>query len=85
MLSALFDLAGALLVGLIAWSTVNIFQKDIASSEFIGVPGIATMPTWPFRILILIGVTFAAIEFLLRTIAALREGFGSARAPENDK
>ena len=81
VLAAAFDLAGGILVGLIAWSTLNILQKDIASSEFIGVPGIATLSTWPFRVLILVGVSVAAVEFLLRTFAALREGFAGARKP----
>lgn len=72
LLAAVFDLTGAVLVGLIAWSTVHILGKDLASHEFIGVPGIATLPTWPFRTLILIGVTVAAVEFLVRALAALR-------------
>lgn len=80
LLAAVFDLAGALLIGLVAWSTVGILGKDFASAEFIGVPGIATMPTWPFRMLILIGVGVAAVEFLLRAIIALRDGFAGPRA-----
>lgn len=72
LLGACFDLAGGVLVGLIAWSTVRILEKDVASHEFIGVPGIATLPTWPFRALILVGVTVAAVEFMVRTLAALR-------------
>lgn len=72
LLVAVFDLAGAVLVGLIAWATVHIVAKDLVSHEFIGVPGIATLPTWPFRVLILVGVGVAAIEFLLRAIAAFR-------------
>ena len=63
LLTAAFDLVGALLVGLIAWSTLHILGKDYASFEFIGVPGIATLPTWPFRALILIGVTVAQSTF----------------------
>lgn len=73
LLSAAFDLVGALLVGLIAWSTVHILEKDLASGEFIGVPGIATLPTWPFRALILVGVAVAAVQFLVRMAAALRD------------
>lgn len=76
LLAAVFDLIGAVLVGLIAWSTVHILGKDLASHEFIGVPGIATLPTWPFRALILIGVTVAAVEFLVRAFAALRAATG---------
>lgn len=79
LLAAVFDLAGALLVGLIAWSSVHILQKDFASGEFIGVPGIATLPTWPFRALILIGVAVAAVEFLVRALAALRSAARGGR------
>lgn len=80
VLSAAFDLAGGLLVGLIAWSTVRILEKDLASHEFIGVPGIATLSTWPFRVLILVGVAVAAVEFLVRAAAALRLAAGGERA-----
>ena len=72
LLAGLFNLTGAVLIGLIAWSTVNVLQKDYASFEFIGVRGIATLPTWPFRALILIGVTVAAVEFLHRAWQAFR-------------
>ena len=72
MLGAVFDLVGAAMIGLIAWSTAGILSKDYASGEYIGVTGIATLPTWPFRLLILVGVTVAAIECVLRSIAAFR-------------
>ena len=74
LLSAVFDAVGATMIGLIAWSTIRILEKDYASGEFIGVPGIATLPTWPFRVMILIGVTVACIEFVVRVIRALRQG-----------
>ena len=66
------DAVGAAAIGGIAWSTVRILEKDWKSGEYIGVTGIATLPTWPFRVLILLGVTVAAIEFLMRVVAALR-------------
>jgi len=72
LLSAVFDAVGALMIGSIAWSTIRILGKDYESGEYIGVTGIATLPTWPFRVLILIGVTVAAIEFVLRVIQSLR-------------
>ncbi len=70
LLIALFNLVGAWMIGLIAWSTIRILEKDISSGEFIGIPGIATLHTWPFRVLILVGVTVAAVEFVLRAFAA---------------
>jgi len=72
LLSAAFDAVGAAAVGGIAWSTIRILEKDWKSGEYIGVTGIATLPTWPFRVLILLGVAVAAVEFLLRVAAALR-------------
>ncbi|WP_233270609.1 TRAP transporter small permease subunit [Chachezhania sediminis] len=72
VLGGLFDLVAALLLGLIAWATLRIVTKDYASAEFIGVPGIATLATWPFRVAIMIGVGVAALESLFRTVAAFR-------------
>lgn len=66
VLAAVFDLVGAGMIGLIAWSTLRIFEKDLSSGEYIGVTGIATLPTWPFRALILLGVAVAAIECVVR-------------------
>lgn len=67
-----FDLVGAIVLGIIAWSTLHVLDKDYASAEFIGVTGIATLPTWPFRVLILLGFAVASIEFAVRVIGALR-------------
>ncbi|WP_255200066.1 TRAP transporter small permease subunit [Sulfitobacter sp. HGT1] len=72
LIAALFDFVGAAMLGLIAWSTLRIFEKDFSSGEFIGVTGIATLPTWPFRAMILLGVTVAAIEFIVRAASNLR-------------
>ncbi len=65
---AIFNLLGAAVVGGMAWATVTTLRKDWASSEFIGTPGLGTLPTWPFRTLILLGLTVAAIEFVVRII-----------------
>lgn len=78
LLSALFDLVGGMLLGIIAWSSIRIIEKDYASGEFIGVPGIATLVVWPFRVLILIGVTVAAIECAVRVVVALRRASSEA-------
>lgn len=72
MVSAVFDLVGAAMLGLVAWSTLGIFEKDLGSGEFIGVTGIATLQTWPFRAMILLGVTVATIECVVRAYGSLR-------------
>lgn len=76
LLAAAFDLTGAAMLGLIAWGSLRVFEKDLNAAEFIGVPGIATLPTWPFRALILAGFAVAAIEFAFRMMSALGRATG---------
>ena len=71
-LMVLFNLAGAWMLGLIAWSTVDVLTGAWEAAEFIGIVGIATLPTWPFRLLILLGFGVAAIEFVVRALADAR-------------
>ncbi|MCO5731281.1 TRAP transporter small permease subunit [Rhizobium sp. SSA_523] len=75
LLSALFNLVGALALAGISWASVAILQKDFNSGEFIGVSGIATMPTWPFRALILLGMIVAALQFFVAMAGDLRLAF----------
>lgn len=75
-LSAIFDLVAMLMLGLIAWGTLRVLEKDYNAAEFIGIVGIATLPTWPVRVLILIGFAVAVAEFLVRFIHALRRALG---------
>ena len=71
LLAAVFSICGAGLLGMIAWASVRILQKDYGSGEFIGTPGLGTLPTWPFRALILIGFAVAAVECALAALRAL--------------
>ena len=72
LLEVLFSVVGAVIVGAIAWATVRILQRDYASHEFIGVPGMGTLQTWPFRALITLGMAIAAIAFAVRAYHSLR-------------
>ena len=72
LLSAVFNLVGAIIIGLIAYASIRILGKDWSSGDYIGIIGIATLPTWPFRALILAGMAIASLEFLVRMIADLR-------------
>ncbi|MGB3245739.1 MAG: TRAP transporter small permease [Sulfitobacter sp.] len=78
LLAALFGLVAMGVLGMIAWGTVRILGKDFNSGEFIGIVGIASLPTWPVRLLILIGFAVAATEFLLRVIHDLRRAWAGA-------
>jgi TRAP-type C4-dicarboxylate transport system permease small subunit len=79
ILKALFALTGAFMVGTIAWATAGILEKDLASSEFIGTPGLGTLPTWPFRALFMIGMAVAATEFVVVAFAHFRNAFAGEK------
>lgn len=76
--SGLWDLFGIAVCAGIAWSTWGILAKDFDHGEYIGVTGVATLQTWPFRALILIGAAVAAAQF---TIQALHSFAAAARRP----
>ncbi len=79
VLNGVFNVVGAVLLGIIGWASLRVVGKDIAAAEFIGVPGLATLPTWPFRVLILAGFAIAAIEFAVQVLSALRRTIGDRR------
>jgi TRAP-type C4-dicarboxylate transport system permease small subunit len=72
ILRAVWDLCGAAICAGIAWASWGILRRDFDHSEFIGVTGVMTMPTSPFRLLIFVGAVVAAIQFLFVALRRLR-------------
>jgi TRAP-type mannitol/chloroaromatic compound transport system permease small subunit len=71
-MQAAFNAIGAAILGTIAWASIRVLEKDLNAAEYIGITGMATLPTWPFRALILAGFAVAAIEFVVATLGAMR-------------
>jgi TRAP-type mannitol/chloroaromatic compound transport system permease small subunit len=78
ILAAVYDLTAAAALGVIAWSTVTTLERDFTRGEYIGVTGIATLPTWPFRAVILLGLTVATLQCLVMLAGRLRRLSGGA-------
>ncbi|MDN3516366.1 TRAP transporter small permease [Aquisalimonas lutea] len=72
VLECLFDLVGAVVIAVIAWSTLGMLERDIAVGQYIGVTGVLILPTWPFRALILLGAGVAALQFVFQLAYRLR-------------
>ncbi len=64
IMSVLFSLAGALVFAAIAYATWPDFIASWRRGEFFGVPGVWTIPTYPFRGVILVGASGAALAYL---------------------
>jgi TRAP-type mannitol/chloroaromatic compound transport system permease small subunit len=78
LMEAAFCLAGAVVFALIFWASWPSFAEAWATTEFFGVQGVWTIPTWPFRGITVLGCAVAMLAALYR---ATRE-IGSIRHPE---
>lgn len=70
VMNASYHLVGAAMLAIIAWSTIGIMEADMGRGRYIGVTGVFTLPTWPFRLVILFGVAVAAIQFVFQMVGA---------------
>lgn len=64
-LRALFSLAGVFACGVIAYATWPLLARAWGDSEFFGVEGVFTFPTWPMRAVVLLGAVLAALQYVL--------------------
>ncbi|MFL1462928.1 TRAP transporter small permease subunit [Roseococcus sp. DSY-14] len=71
-LEVAFCLAGAAVMAFVAQSAWPGMWNSMALREFFGVQGLFTVPTWPFRALIVLGGVAGAIAFLVVAWAELR-------------
>lgn len=71
-LEALFCLAGAIVFVLILWASWPKFLSAWQTTEFFGVQGVWTIPTWPFRGITVLGCAVAALAALYRVREEIR-------------
>ena len=65
VLELFFTLTGMAVFMVLAWASWSEFQQSWVTAEFFGVQGIFTIPTWPFRGLLIVGSTMAAFASLV--------------------
>ncbi|WP_349357984.1 TRAP transporter small permease [Stappia sp.] len=66
LLEAVFALTGAVVFALIVWASWPKLASAWATSEFFGVQGVFTIPTWPFRAITVVGAGVAVLAALYR-------------------
>lgn len=64
-LQGAYALLGAVFAFIIFWGSIAFFQESIEIGEYVGAAGDFTAPTWPIRLLILIGSAATGIQYLL--------------------
>jgi len=83
LLDALFALAGAALFGLVALAAWPDTASAWRSAEFFGVRGVWTLPTLPFRLIIVFGAAASALAFAVLATESLGR-LRNSKAPEHE-
>ena len=71
-LETVFDLLAVLVIGAIFYATYPIFIKSWVRNDFVGAAGDFTAPTWPVRLMILIGAALLLLQFIARIVRRYR-------------
>lgn len=77
-LQCLYHWAGAALLAIIFIGSIGLFTESIEIQEYVGAIGDFTAPTWPIRLIILIGSAATCLQFLLLAWHDLRIVFGAS-------
>jgi len=82
LLEALFDLAGVFIFGVIAGACWPIFREAWTTDEFFGVQGVFTAPTWPVKLVVVVGAALTGIQYLALAARNFRRALaGSTSGP----
>ncbi len=81
LIEALFLLVGAVMFALIVRATWPLLARAVKRNEFFGVEGVFTFPTWPVRVIIIVGAVVVTVAYLIKVWALLVTAFrrGEAR------
>lgn len=71
-LQAVFHVLGAVFVAIIFWGSLGLFEEALEINEYVGAAGDFTAPTWPVRLLILIGAAATGIQYLIMAVSDVR-------------
>jgi TRAP-type mannitol/chloroaromatic compound transport system permease small subunit len=67
-LRSFFNLAGIFACAVIAYASWPMLVKAWIDSEFFGIEGVFTFPTWPMRAIVVLGSLLAAIQYALLAV-----------------
>ncbi len=73
LLQGFFHLLGAIFLGLVFWGSLGQFEEALEIGEYVGAIGDFTAPTWPIKLLILIGAMATLLQYLRLLWRDLRE------------
>lgn len=72
-METLFDLLAMSVMGAIIYASYPIFIKSWARADFVGAMGDFTAPTWPVKLMVLIGTALLLLQFFARILRRYRK------------
>jgi TRAP-type mannitol/chloroaromatic compound transport system permease small subunit len=75
-LNSLFYLIGAAFMVMIVWYSTPIFEKAWNTDSYLGNRGDFILPDWPFKLLIVVGATATAIQYVRLAVLNTRAVLG---------
>ena len=79
LFESLFLLVGAAMFALIVHASWRPFTRAFGRNEFFGVEGVFTFPTWPVRLIIVVGAAAVVIAYVVQVSDILRRAFNNSR------
>lgn len=76
LLQGLFDLVGAFVFAVIVRASWPILHQAWTDNEFFGVQGVFTAPTWPVKLVVVVGAALTGIQYLVIAAHNLRRALG---------
>lgn len=83
-LRAVFSAFGVFACGVIAYATWPLLRRAWSDSEFLGIEGVFTFPTWPMRLVVVLGAALAAIQYALLIWHDLRQSAAAEAGARNE-
>jgi TRAP-type mannitol/chloroaromatic compound transport system permease small subunit len=72
LIESVFSALGAVVLALIAYAAWPELRESLKGTQFFGVPGLFTVPTWPFRGIIFGGAVMAAVVYVALAVEEFR-------------
>jgi TRAP-type C4-dicarboxylate transport system permease small subunit len=82
-LGAVIELLGVVFMGLVLWGSLPLLAESWTEGHYVGVQHVFTAPTWPVKLVIVIGCVVTLLQFLIvaaRYLRLLARGTGAPPA-----
>nr|WP_067291414.1 TRAP transporter small permease [Marinobacterium profundum] len=84
LLRALFSLGGLVACLIVLHATLPMFLNAWHDNDYVGVPGLFTLPTWPVRLVILVGSAATIIQYGLHIYGDVRGCMAPAKSLQEE-